>query len=67
MPMPSTPETHGVVTLHWNAPPGQPYTIQVSPDLQTWTLLATHLISTNPLQSWSTNALPGKAFYRLKW
>ena len=54
------------VALKWESVPGQPYRVQVSSNLTTWSVLTTNLVATNNSYTFTTNNVPGSMkFFRI--
>jgi hypothetical protein len=62
----ATPQINGSgqFQVSLSGPVGTPLVIQTSPDLQTWTPLATNPMTTSPIIFTDTNALSSHLFYR---
>lgn len=54
------------VTLNWESVPGQPYTVESSPDLVSWAPFATNLMATNFSTVLITNAADASQFFRVR-
>ncbi len=57
--------TNQTVTLQWESVIGQPYRVDVSPDLTTWTALASNLVATGSDFTFSTNITGDQNFFRV--
>ena len=53
------------VTLQWESVFGQPYRVDASSNLSTWTVLASNLTATGSIFTLSTNAAEPLQFYRV--
>jgi hypothetical protein len=58
--------TNPGVALKWESVPGQPYRVQISSNLTTWSVLASNLVATNYSYTFTTNNVPGSMkFFRI--
>ena len=53
------------VTLIWQSVPGQPYRVESSTNLTTWSMLATNLLATGTNYTFSTNLNDATRFFRI--
>jgi endonuclease/exonuclease/phosphatase family metal-dependent hydrolase len=53
------------VSLTWSSVIGQPYRVEVSTNLETWTSLASGLVTTNATFTFSTNTLEQAEYFRI--
>ena len=61
----SLTRTNPMVTLQWESVPGQPYSVEETTDLTTWSELASNLVATGTNYTFSTNLDDGEAFFRI--
>jgi len=54
------------VTLQWESVPGQPYQVEVSSNLATWSVLADNLLATGTNFTLTTNLDAGASFFRVR-
>lgn len=62
----SVAASNAIVTMNWQAVPGQTYAVESSPDLLTWTPFATNLMATNFSLTLTTNAPVTSQFFRVR-
>ena len=53
------------VTLRWESVFGQPYRVENSSNLTTWTVLANNLVATSNTYTWTTNVAGNQRFFRV--
>lgn len=58
--------SNAVAKLNWSAVPGGRYRVEASTNLPAWTPLATNLLATNGVLSFSTNAPDARRFLRVR-
>lgn len=58
--------SNAVARMNWSAVPGGRYRVEASTNLPAWTPLATNLLATNELLSFSTNAAGAQRFFRVR-
>jgi hypothetical protein len=56
-----------IVTLQWQAIPGQKYQLESSTDLKTWIIEAANLIASTTTLTWSTNVTQSLQFFRVSY
>jgi hypothetical protein len=62
----SVAASNAVVTLNWQAVPGQTYVVENSPDLLNWSSFVTNLMATNFSATLTTNAPATSQFFRVR-
>lgn len=61
----SIAHSHAALTLSWQSVPGQPYHLENSTNLLTWTWLLTNLVATNSTTTVTLRPLDGERFFRV--
>lgn len=62
----SITRTNVAVTLKWEAVPGQPYRVESSTNLTTWSALASNLVATSNRFTFGTNLNDARRYFRIR-
>ena len=58
--------TNGFVSLGWESVPGQPYTVQTSSNLTTWTATGPSVVATNTMSTFNLTQSASANFFRVQ-